>query len=84
MKPKTPIYITCQVLFIVLLTLVAAIFNPGYFAAGKGSMRHATKVILNDYTFDYKSHLIKLQLLPLMYMYNLSDILFFIISKDSQ
>ena len=32
------IYITCQILFIVLLTFVAAIFDPGYFAAGKGSM----------------------------------------------
>ena len=40
--------------------------------------RRATKVILNDYTSDYKSRLIKLQLLPLMYMYDLSDILFFI------
>ena len=30
-------YITCQVLFIILLTFVAAIFDPGYFAAGKGS-----------------------------------------------
>ena len=33
-KPKTPVYITCQVLFIVLLTFVVAIFNPGYFTAG--------------------------------------------------
>ena len=40
--------------------------------------RRATKFILNDYTSDYKSHLIKLQLLPLMYVYKLSDILFFI------
>ena len=38
--------------------------------------QRATKVILNDYTSDYKSRLIKLQLLPLMYMYDLSDILF--------
>ena len=39
MKLKTPIYIyiTCQVLFIVLFTFVVATFNPGYFAAGKGS-----------------------------------------------
>ena len=37
MKPKAPVCITCQVLFIVLLTFVAVIFNPGYFAAGKGS-----------------------------------------------
>ena len=56
---------------------MAATFNPGYFAAGK-VQRRATKVILNDYTSDYKFRLIKLQLLPLMYMYDLSDILFFI------
>ena len=37
MKLKTPIYITCRVLFIVLLTFVVAIFDLGYFAAGKGS-----------------------------------------------
>ena len=45
--------------------------------------RRATKVILNDYTSDYKSRLIKLQLLPLMYMYDLSDILFFIKSAKT-
>ena len=43
----------------------------------------ATKIILNDYTSDYKSRLIKLQLLPLMYVYELSDILFFIKSIKS-
>ena len=45
--------------------------------------RRVTKAILNDYTSDYKSCLIKLQLLPLMYIYELSDILFFIKSVKS-
>ena len=45
--------------------------------------RRATKAILNDYTSDYKSCLIKLKLLPLMYVYELSDILFFIKSVKS-
>ena len=30
--------------------------------------RRATKYILNDYTSDYKFRLLKLKLLPLMYM----------------
>ena len=34
--------------------------------------------ILNDYISDYKTRLIKLNLLPLMYTYDLCDILFFI------
>ena len=46
--------------------------------------RRASKFILNDYSTDYKSRLIKLNLLPLMYIYELMDILFFIRSlKDS-
>ena len=40
--------------------------------------RRASKFILNDYSTDYKSRLIKLNLLPLMYIYELMDILFFI------
>ena len=36
-----------------------------------------------DSVSDYKSCLIKLQLLPLMYVYELSDILFFIKSVKS-
>ena len=38
----------------------------------------ASKFILNDYTMDYKSRLINLNLLPLMYIYELTNILFFI------
>ena len=40
--------------------------------------RRATKFILNDYVTDYKTRLIKLNILPLMYTYDLYDILFFI------
>ena len=49
-------------------------------------MQHqVTKVILNDYTSDYKSRLIKLQLLATTnsYVYELNDILFFIKSIKS-
>ena len=38
--------------------------------------RCATKHILNDYTSSYKSRLMQLNLLPLMYLFELHDILF--------
>ena len=40
--------------------------------------RRATKYILNDYTSDYKSYLLKLHILPLMYTLDFNDIMFFI------
>ncbi|MCY3929513.1 MAG: reverse transcriptase family protein [Acidobacteria bacterium] len=40
--------------------------------------RRATKYILNDYISDYKTRLTHLRLLPLMYIFEISDILFFI------
>ena len=40
--------------------------------------RKATKFILQDYDSDYKSRLLSLNLLPLMMMYELNDITFFI------
>ena len=43
--------------------------------------RRSTKFILNDYQSDYKTRLIKLNMLPLMYYCGLSDILFFIKSE---
>ena len=63
---------------------MADLFNSRHYTAGK-VQRRATKFILNDYTSDYKSHLIKLQLLPLVYVYvyELSDISFFIKSVRS-
>ena len=42
--------------------------------------RHATKYILNDYTSDYRTRLIKLKLLPFMYVLDVNDIIFFITS----
>ena len=44
---------------------------------------HAPKHILNDYTSSYKTHLIQLNLLPLMYLFELHDILFAIKSLDT-
>ena len=38
----------------------------------------ATKYIFNDYSSDYKPHLMNLKLLPLMYFYEINDISFFI------
>ena len=46
--------------------------------------RRATKYILNDYTSCYKTRLIKLKLLPLMYLFELQDILFAIKSIRHQ
>ena len=40
--------------------------------------RRETKYILNDYNSSYKTRLIQLDLLPLKYQYELSDLLFFI------
>ena len=44
----------------------------------KKVQKRATKYILCDYTSDYKSRLMRLDLLPLMYIYDLNDIMFFI------
>ena len=40
--------------------------------------RRGTKFNLNDFTADYKTHLLSLNLLPLAMLYELNDILFFI------
>ena len=40
--------------------------------------RRATKYILNDYTLSYRTRLLKLEMLPLMYIFELNDLLFFI------
>ena len=37
--------------------------------------RHVTKYILHDYTSSYRIRLLKLKLLPLMYLFKLQDIL---------
>ena len=38
----------------------------------------ATKFILNDYSLSYKNRLIAIHLLPLMYQFELNDLMFFI------
>ena len=45
--------------------------------------RRATKYILNDYTSTYKSRLEQLNLLPLMYIYEINDLMFLIKSLKS-
>ena len=40
--------------------------------------RRATNFMLKDYSLDYRSRLISFHLLPLMYLYELSDVLFFV------
>ena len=40
--------------------------------------KRATKYILSDYNSDYKLRLTRLKLFPLMYIYDLTDIIFFI------
>ena len=40
--------------------------------------RRATKFILNDFSSNYKSRLISLNLLPLMYWYELQDLMFLV------
>ena len=40
--------------------------------------RRATKFILNDYKISYKARLKNLHLLPLMYVFKLNDLMFFV------
>ena len=40
--------------------------------------RRATKYILNDYNSSYKTRLIQLKLLPLMYLFDFNDLIFFV------
>ena len=40
--------------------------------------KRATKYILNDFSSDYKSRLTSLHILPLMYYFELNDIIFFV------
>ena len=41
--------------------------------------QRATKFILSNYHSDYKTRLTQIGILPLMYIYEIADILFFII-----
>ena len=46
--------------------------------------RRATKWILNDYSSDYRSRLVTLELLPLMMTYEINDVVFFMKSVQSR
>jgi len=61
----------------VLFSFMKTLFSPRYYFVGENSTSFS-KFTLNDYFSDYKTHLAKLNLLPLMYIYELTDILFFI------
>ena len=45
--------------------------------------RRATKFILNDFHSDYYNRLVKLQFLPIMYMFELYDVMFLVKSLKS-
>ena len=45
--------------------------------------RRATKFILSDYTSNYKTRLMQLGMLPLMQIYEIADIMFFINSINN-
>jgi len=72
---KKQLYIQLQLLYCFVLWKPHLIKHIQQF---EQVQRCATKYVLNDFTSDYKSCLIKLQLLPLMYIFDLSDIMFFI------
>ena len=63
------------------LTYCSQLWRPQYIqdiVLLENIQRRATKYILNDYASSYRSRLIYLSLLPLMYIYELNDIMFFI------
>ena len=49
----------------------------------EGIQRRSTKYILNDYTTNYKDRLIVLNLLPLMYWFDLQDLMFCLKDPDN-
>ena len=63
------------------LTYCSQLWRPQYIqdiVLLENIQRRATKYILNDYASSYRLRLIHLSLLPLMYIYELNDIMFFI------
>ena len=68
------------------LTYCSSIWRPRYLKdilLLESVQRRATKWILNDYESNYKSRLCSLHLLPLMMIYEISDIVFFLRSLNS-
>lgn len=74
---KTKLYMT----LVRSLTYCSPVWQP-YLLSDINNLERiqcsATKYILNNYTNDYKSTLINLNILPLMYTYEIADILFLI------
>ena len=60
------------------LTHCSQLWNPYLIKDTKRVQRWATKFILSDYVSDYKTCLLRLGILPLMYMLDLCDIMFFV------
>ena len=67
---ETFIYITIQIPINVLFNTMETIFIRQL----EQLQRRATKYILNDYTSNYKSRLLELKILPLMYVLDICDI----------
>ena len=68
------------------LTYCSAIWRPHLLkdiALFEIVQKRATKWILEDYTSDYKTKLVTLQLLPLMMTYELNDLSFFLKALQS-
>ena len=78
MKAKKILYIT---LVRSQLTYCSQLWNPYLIKDTvilEKIQRQGTKFILRDFNSDYKTRLLKLDLLPLMYILDLYDLLFFI------
>ena len=77
-KTKTKLYVS---LVRSQFSYCSPILHP-YFIKDINKLEHlqrqATKFILNDFISDYKTRLLKLRLFPLMYIFELFDIMFFI------
>lgn len=70
-------------LIIPIITYCSTVWRPSLvsdFVALERFQRRATKYILDDYSSDYRTRLSTLNLLPLMYRLELSDIMFFLSS----
>ena len=73
-RRKLRIYLTCSVTSFILLTNM----ETRHINMLERIQRQATRWILNDYQSSYGCRLMSLHLLPLMYIYELNDIIFFI------
>ena len=72
---EVSLHLSRQIQTDLLLASMEAPPYKGHLPSG-AVQRRGTKYILNDFQSDYKSRLISLDLLPLMYTYEILDILF--------